>query len=255
MKAKLTGKNLHDITPLLRERGFELVDTGFDLVIPHGGDGALLGAERDFPGTPKLPIRDGRTAPLCADHSYERQIDDFLSGKTHKSVMPKLIGSIKNARVTALNDIFIHNADRVSAVRYRVWINDTLYVAEVVGDGVGVATVHGSTAYYRSITHSIFRVGIGLAFSNTTEPITHLVLPEDSEIKIEITRGPAIMVADNAPERIRLKNNDVITIRKHDVTTEVYGLNNFMCPKCRLLRHPNQDPYLNSQINFLAEKL
>ena len=255
MKAKLTGKNLHDIAPLLQKKGFELVDADFELVIPHGGDGALLGAERDFPGIPKLPIRDGRTAPLCADHSYERQIDDFLAGKSRKSIMPKLCGQTGDGQVFALNDIFIHNADRVSAVRYRVWIDDTLYVAEVVGDGVGVATVHGSTAYYRSITHSIFRVGIGLAFSNTTEPITHLVLPEDSEIKIEITRGPAIMVADNSPERIRLKNNDVVSIRRHEESAVVYGLNNFMCPKCRLLRHPNHDPYLNSQINFLAEKL
>ncbi|MDD3118780.1 MAG: hypothetical protein PHQ27_06360, partial [Victivallales bacterium] len=91
--------------------------------------------------------------------------------------------------------------------------------------------------------------------SNTTEPTTHLVLPEQSVIKIEITRGPAIMVADNSPERVRLKNGDIVTIRKHCDVAEVYGLNNFMCPKCRLLRHPNHDPHLNSWINFLAEKL
>ena len=255
MRAKLAGKNLPDIAPLLRCKGFELVNENFDLVIPHGGDGALLGAERDYPGIPKLPLRDGRTAPLCPDHSYESQIDDFLAGKTRKSIMPKLVGEAKENRVFALNDIFIHNVDRVSAVRYRVWIDEVMYVAEVVGDGVGVATVHGSTAYYRSITHSIFRVGIGLAFSNTTEPTTHLVLPDESIIKIEITRGPAIMVADNSSERIHLKNGDSVTIRKHSAPAEVYGLNNFMCPKCRLLRHPNHDPHLNTWINFFAEKL
>mgnify|MGYP001329944107 CR=1 FL=1 len=255
MKIKLVGKNLHDIMPLLSERGFELADTDFDLIIPHGGDGALLGAERDYPGIPKLPIRDDRTAPLCSDHDYVRQLDDFMAGRTRKTIMTKLAGSCENGMVLGLNDIFIHNADRVSAVRYRVWIDDELYVAEVVGDGVGVATVHGSTAYYRSITHSIFRVGIGMAFSNTTEPTTHLVLPEESVIRIEITRGPAIMVADNSHERLKLKNGDFVTICRHVQPATVYGLNNFMCPKCRLLRHPNHNPYLNSQINLLAEKL
>ncbi|MDD3119150.1 MAG: hypothetical protein PHQ27_08235, partial [Victivallales bacterium] len=148
MKVKLTGKNLHDVIPLLRRKGLEPVDEGFELVISHGGDGALLGAERDFPGLPKLPLRDNRTAPLCPDHVYERQIDDFLAGRTRKSLMTKLVGEFNESRVLALNDIFIHNVDRVSAVRYRVWIDDVMYVAEVVGDGVGVATVHGSTAYY-----------------------------------------------------------------------------------------------------------
>jgi len=255
MRVKLVGKNLEDIVPLLVHHGIELVDHDFELVIPHGGDGALLGAERDFPGVPKFPIRDGRTAPLCACHSYEDQIHDFLAGKLKRSAMTKLVGTCPAGQTIGLNDIFIHNADRVSAVRYRVWINDELYVAEVVGDGVGVATVHGSTAYYRSITHSIFRVGIGLAFNNSTEPTNHLVLPDDSVIRIEITRGPAIMVADNSPELLSLYQGDQIVIQRAADPAVVYGLSNFMCPKCRLLRHPNQDPFLNSNINFLSDKL
>lgn len=255
MNAKLVGKNLHDIAPLLGASGFTLDDECFELVIPHGGDGALLGAERDYPGIPKFPIRDGRTAPLCSDHCYARQIDDFLAGKLKKSLMTKLSAGCPAGNLVALNDIFIHNADRVSAVRYRVWIDDELYVAEVVGDGVGVSTVHGSTAYYRSITHSIFRVGIGLAFNNSTEPTNHLVLSEDSVIRIEIVRGPAILLADNSPMRLRLKRGDQIIIRKHPEAAVVYGLANFMCPKCRLLRHPNHDPFLNSNINFLSECL
>jgi len=255
MRIKLVGKNLPDIIPLLQQRGFELADHDFELVISHGGDGALLGAERDFPGIPKFPIRDWRTAPLCSCHSYEQQLDDFLAGKLKRAAMTKLNGSCPNGQIRGLNDIFIHNADRGSAVRYRVWINDELYVAEVVGDGVGVATVHGSTAYYRSITHSIFRVGIGLAFNNSTEPTNHLVLPEDSVIRIEITRGPAVLIADNSQDQLPLNQGDQIIIRRAPEPAIVYGLSNFMCPKCRLLRHPNQDPFLNSNINFLSDKL
>jgi len=255
MKVKLTGKNLEDIRPLLEAEGYEIVDNDFELVIPHGGDGALLGAERDYPGIPKFPLRDDRTAKLCREHSYQKQLAMLAQGKLKKSLMTKLKATCPYGEFLALNDVFIHNADRVSAVRYRVWIDNVLYVAEIVGDGVGVATVHGSTAYYRSITHSIFRVGIGLAFNNSTEPTNHLVLPENSVIKIEIVRGPAILVADNAPERYELNEGDQIVISKHDEDAVVYGLSNVMCPKCRLLRHPNHDPFLNSNINFLSKIL
>ena len=54
---------------------------------------------------------------------------------------------------------------------------------------------------YQSITHSIFRVGIGLAFSNSTEEVSHLVLSESSVIEIEVVRGPGILIADNSPVR------------------------------------------------------
>ena len=49
MKIKLVGKNLEDIRPLLSRYGFEEAEREFELVIAHGGDGALLGAEREAP--------------------------------------------------------------------------------------------------------------------------------------------------------------------------------------------------------------
>lgn len=246
MKIALEGKNLHDIRSLLEAENFEIVKDGSpELVVAYGGDGALLGAERKYPGIPKLPIRDSRTAPHCKKHSPEKQIASFLDGSISKSELIKVSGCCNDCKLLAINDIFIHNLDPVSAVRYRVWINDELYANEIVGDGVGIATVHGSTAYYRSITHSIFRIGIGLAFSNSTEVVNHLVLPEDSIIRIKITRGPAMLVADNAPERLELTENDEIILQKAQEKAVVYGLADFMCQKCRLLRHPTKYPFKN----------
>ena len=122
-------------------------------------------------------------------------------------------------------------------MRYDVRIDGELYGQEIVGDGVGVSTVHGSTAYYRSITHSIFRTGIGLAFSNSTELVNHLVLPEDSVINIKIIRGPGELTADNAPEMPLVKDGSECEIRMSDLKAEMAGLNFFMCPECRRLRH------------------
>jgi len=237
------GRYLEDIRPLLEKSGFLFSMKNPELIVTHGGDGALLGAERKYPGIPKFPIRDKRTAPLCAEHSYEKQTAMLKSGKLEKSKLIKIAGFFKDKSISGINDIFIHNLKHVSALRYKVWIDNELYADEIVGDGVGVSTVHGSTAYYRSITHSVFRVGIGLAFSNSTELTNHLVLPEDSEIKIRITRGPAVLVSDNSPESFELGEGDEVIVRKINEKAEIIGLDIFMCPECRLLRHPKSRPF------------
>lgn len=243
MKIKLLGKNLEDIRPLLSDYGLEECDIRPELVIAHGGDGTLLQAEREYPGIPKLPIRDAATAPRCPDHAGMRQLEALLGGRSRLSVLPKLAGLVHGRKLLAINDVFIHNRDRVNALRYRVRIDQELYANEIVGDGVGLASVHGSTAYYRSITHSIFRVGIGLAFSNSTEEVSHLVLSAASRVEIEIVRGPGVVVADNSPELIEVDAGDHIELCQTEETARIYGLADFMCPKCRALRHPNKLPF------------
>jgi len=242
MRIKLVGKNLDDIKPLLPGYGLEVVENDFELVICHGGDGAMLGAEREYPGVPKLPIRDSRTAPLCPQHGYEAQLTDFVE---HRRLfrLPKIVGRCGDQVIYGVNDCFLHNSERSSALRYRVYIDDKLYANSVVGDGVGLASVHGSTAYYRSITHSLFRVGVGLAFSNSTEEINHLVLSEKSLVRIEIFRGPGVLVADNDPKQIFVGEGDVVELRQSDQVAQIYNLDNFMCDLCRMLRHTDRLNY------------
>ncbi len=243
MRIRLVGKNLDDIRPLLARYGMEESGEAPELIVAHGGDGALLGAERDYPGVPKLPIRDAGTAPLCELHSCESQLADFRAGRTVLVHLPKVAGETGGRVATALNDVFLHNLDRASALRYRVRIDGELYANEVVGDGVGISSVHGSTAYYRSITHSIFRVGIGLAFSNSTEEVSHLVLDPGSTVEIEVVRGPGILIADNSPDRFTVYEHDVVRLFQSEERAAIYGLGNFMCPACRQLRHPNKLPF------------
>ncbi len=241
MKIKIIGRlAATKLLPLLQPYNCELVEKNPQLIITYGGDGTLLGAERDYPGVAKLPLRP---SALCPVHNIQKQLSDFFSAPPPLTELIKLRGTAKGKTLLAINDIFIHNLDPVSAVRYRVWIDNQLYANEIVGDGVGVSTVHGSTAYYRSITHSIFRTGIGLAFCNSTEVVNHLVLPENSIVRVQIVRGPAVLVADNAPERLEMHEGDEAIIDKSSQTARIYGLNNFMCPHCRALRHPNKNPF------------
>ncbi|MCQ2378311.1 MAG: hypothetical protein MJ016_03740 [Victivallaceae bacterium] len=240
MKIKLLGKNLDDVRPLLKRYGFEESEN-FEMIVTYGGDGALLGAERDFPGVPKLPLRDAATARPCPAHDPEKRLQDFLL-RRELVRLPKLCGSFRDRSVVGINDLILYNGDRLSALRYRVKIDGELYASEIVGDGAVLASVHGSTAYYRSITHSIFRVGLGLAFSNSTEEINHLVLGEDSVVEIEVLRGPAILAADNAPCRIEIPEHGVVTLRQSADEAQIFNLKEFMCPVCRMLRHPDKHP-------------
>ncbi len=240
MKVLLSGKNLEDVIPLLDAYDAEIVTNNPDIIICHGGDGALLGAERDYPGIPKFPIRDAATAPVCPEHNCLNRLESLFKDQAKLTELIKLSGAVGDQELISTNDIFIHNHERVSALRYRVWIDDELYAREIVGDGVGMATPHGSTAYYRSITHSTFRVGLGLAFSNSTEVVNHLVIPDNSIVRIRILRGPAIMVGDNSPIQLRLEEGDEACIRKTTDRAVILGLEEFMCRRCRQLRHKDK---------------
>ncbi len=237
MKIRLLGKNLDDIRPLLRELGFEETTGECELIVTHGGDGALLGAEREFPGVPKLPLRDAATARPCPEHDARTRLEKFLRERPEPVKLPKLEGCFEGHALYGINDVFLHRALPTSALRYRVSIDGEPFGEEIVGDGVGLSSVHGSTAYYRSITHSIFRVGVGLSFSNSTEEVDHMVLAPDSTVNIRVTRGPAVLVADNTPRGIDVAEGGTVEMRQTGKFAYVYDLAGFMCPACRALRH------------------
>ncbi len=237
-KILILGRNLDELYGLLTKYPVKLVTDDPDIIITYGGDGALLGAERDFPGIPKYPLRDDGMNPKCEKHTNEYILNALFAGRLKSNKLFKLTGLAKgHAPLFALNDIIVHNADPRSAVRYKITINDKHFPQQIVGDGLVVSTPFGSTAYYRSITHSTFNVGIGLAFNNSTEPLHHMVISEDSKIKVNITRGPAILLADNKHEFIKIDAGAFVTIYKTNDAVEVFGLDIFRCEECRLKRN------------------
>ena len=240
MKIKLAGKNLEDIRMLLPRFGLEEDDSAFEMIICHGGDGALLGAEREYPGVLKFPVRDAATAPTCKQHLLEERLAGLASGAQKVTELPKLSGSWDGKQIFGINDIFIHNKICCGALRYKVSIDGEVYTPEIVGDGVGMATVHGSTAYFRSITRTVFRTGLGLAFSNAAAEISHLVLPESSVVEIEILRGPGLLIADNSPVS-EVAEGTKITLSLSQEKARVCGIEEFMCPCCRKLRHRREN--------------
>lgn len=215
LKVRLYGRNKTDLLSHLSEFGLEIDEESPDVIISYGGDGTLLSAEREWPGVPKVALRDSRGCHVCSHHSNETILRHLAEGHLKRTEFIKLRAETKSESLLCLNDAIIHNARFNAGVRYRVWIDDEPYGSdEIIGDGLVVSTPFGASAYYRSITRSIFRVGIGLAFNNSIEPINHLVLHQNSIIRIRIIRGPAMLGIDNSPEHVHLAQEDEVTVFK-----------------------------------------
>lgn len=233
MKRVLTiGKELPIINALVQQSGLTLVDDQPEVIITHGGDGYLLEAERRYPGIPKLPIRYNSICKTCVDHDTTHAIKALAAGTISHNLVRKLETTSQGNQQLALNEISLHHQQPIQAIRFRVQINDEPHIEEVIGDGLIVATPFGSQAYYRSITKSTFRLGIGLAYNNTTEAIDHMVVRDTDQIKVTISRGPAYLLADNDPHFQSLEAGQSIIIKQSADIATILGLDHFRCPDC-----------------------
>lgn len=217
MKVLIFGDNMQDIMPLVKEIGFQITEKNPDAILSYGGDGTLMHAEYAFPGIPKLLLRGSKICKRCSALSNEEVLKRYAAGTYTIQKRMKLEVSVNLVAQYGINDIAVHNKDHRHAMRYRLWVNNRSIVSahdEIIGDGIIIATPFGSTGYYRSITDSFFEIGIGLAFNNSTEQVDHVVLSDESEIKLKIVRGPAIVYTDNQEKTSTLSEGDEVIVRK-----------------------------------------
>ena len=232
MKVLTIGRDLEIINTLLAQEGLTVTIEEPEVIITHGGDGYLLEAERIYPGIPKLPIRRNSICKTCINHDTTHAIKALARGTISRTAITKLEAATQERTLLALNEFSLYHAKPTQAVRFSVQINDEAHVEQAIGDGVVVATPFGSHAYYRSITNSTFRVGIGIAFNNTTEPVDHTVIRASDTIKLTIIRGPAYLLYDNDPLLLTLKDGEVITIKESQHKAVLLGIDHFRCPDC-----------------------
>ena len=216
-----------------------------DIVFCLGGDGSLLGAEHLFPGVVKIPIRSEKRYFKCEKHkviNVINRVGEILERKVNVRPLslPKIecykkgVERVRDNLAIGVNDITIRNSDQRTALRFNVYINDVRYnIDPIVGDGIVASTPFGSSGYCRSITKALFNVGFGIAFNNTSEPIDHLVISDDCEIKVEVKRGIGEVTADNNPGSLKIEKGDVFIIKKHLDPCRVYCLDNLYCCDCK----------------------
>ncbi len=204
------------VKKVLTEEGFDVVDENPDFVVCYGGDGTVLFGEREYPEVPKLILKTSR---VCRPYDYDpKKLREYLkkikSGDYQIHSEMKLETTAKGKKLVGLNEIQIHLKLPIYAVRFSFSVNGTKY-DELIGDGVIVSTPFGATGYYKATGGEFFEKGIGISFNNLhNRNESSLVVPEDSVIRLTITRGPAWLLADNNEDFIALDAENSVKIQK-----------------------------------------
>ncbi|MBN1517165.1 NAD(+)/NADH kinase [Candidatus Sumerlaeota bacterium] len=240
MKVHIIGQDVANLRAAMEQTGIEIAPPDqADVMICHGGDGTLIGAERDFPGIPKVPIRNDHNCVKCPRHETQAILERLKSGALERSVLRKVQMRWKDHVKLAVNEVGLHMANPASATRFYLSVNGELYVPhEIIGDGLVVATPFGSTAYFRSITRGTFKAGLGLAIVNSVEPVEWAVLDVADRLSVQITRGPALLLADNDPEQWELHENDRLEIGMAEEPYTILGLDALRCKQCVVAGRP-----------------
>ncbi len=235
MNVLLFGAESEALRPALkRHAALNEVKANPDVIVCYGGDGTLLTAELQWPSIPKVPIRNSRRGHRMMPIPPETVIEGLAEGSLKESEFIKLRCIVRppdteefRHRLLAMNEFNAHYGRANSAIRFRLWVDDEPFQegAEFIGDGFLVATPFGSTAYYLQITRGIFYSGLGIAFKFTGELINHLVVPESAVIRAEITRGPATLAYDNAPDTVTLETGTNLVIDKDPNSARILTVN------------------------------
>ena len=207
-----------EVKKVLARAGFELVEENPDFVVCYGGDGTVLFGEREFPEIPKLIIKTSRACRMYdyAIDNLSELLSKIKAGDYQIHTEMKLETEAKGEKLVGLNEIQVHPKLPIYAVRFSLSVDGKEY-NELIGDGVIVATTFGSTAYYKATGGESFEEGIGISFNNLHYGnVESLVVPEDSTVKLTVTRGPAWLLADNNEDFVELNAGDTVKIRKSE---------------------------------------
>jgi len=221
----LFGSQAHTLAKKVSQHeSLVVVEQDPDVIVCYGGDGTLLAAELRWPGVPKVPVLNSRRGRRCIPHPAHEVLHGLATHQLVSNHYMKIEGEVHSGGkrihpepLVALNEFNVHMGHINSAVRFQLWLNGDPYDSgiELLGDGFVVCTPFGSTAYFAQITRGIFTQGIGVAFKSTNAHVDHIVVPDTTECRLQITRGPAVLAFDSADEYVRIEEGDEVLVRKH----------------------------------------
>ena len=197
-------------------------DHKLNLVISYGGDGSLLGADRDYPNLPKLPIRSSKICNHCySADNLENILESIKLGQIKPKSHIRLMAQFGKHKLQALNEINIKCTHPNLALRFSYSIDDQDFPNNIA-DGLIIATPFGSTAYFKSITGTIFSQGIGVAVNNSVNPVPANISNQETVISVTIDREQAFLSADNNPKIYTLKPGNKVVIKKSLQSSQIY---------------------------------
>ena len=163
----------------------------------------------------------------CLNKNKENLLDLIKNNKFKITEHSKIEGKVKNKKFIAINDIVVRNKFANKALRFEISIDGKKLKEEIIGDGIVVSTVFGSTGYFKSITRKTFKKGIGLVFNNSMKYLKPLILKDKQKIKLTVTRGVAEVAYDNEPQILYLSEGETVEVKKNKgiaKTIEIKGL-------------------------------
>jgi NAD+ kinase len=197
-----------------------------DLVLVVGGDGTMLGVGRQLArhGVPLIGINQGRLGfitDIPLDH-FRATLTPMLRGEyeeDHRSLMHARV--VRDGHCVfdalAMNDVVVNRGATSGMVELRVEV-DGHFVANQRADGLIVATPTGSTAYALSaggpLLHPSNPGWVLVPIAPHTLSNRPIVLPDASEIAIEVVSGRDASANFDMQSLASLLRGDRITVRR-----------------------------------------
>ncbi len=195
-----------------------------DAIVVLGGDGLMMRAANAYPGVPLLGINFGNVGflALVERRDWKRAIDALLSnnftvqeGATLKAELIR--GSHVRLMGSAINDVVVRSGTRMVDVEIYI---DGSYVNTYPGDGMIVATPHGSTAYCMAAGGPILTAGVrGFAIVPISchSPIrTPFVVSEEATIEIVVANDHDSSLILDGNEQLKLMHGDNVRVTRGD---------------------------------------
>jgi NAD+ kinase len=225
----LQKKDINRLKKLLLKKGFIISAYKPDIIVSFGGDGTFLSCERNYPGVPKILLRNTGEKTKEVDIALEEfptALDKIKKGMYKIAEFIKVEAVFNNKRLVGLNEVQIRNKLPLEALRFSVKINGKI-IENVVADGIIVATPFGSTGYFSSAGGKEFKRGLGICLNNPYYPREKkkkcMIVDEKKKIYVKINYGDAYLAADNNRNVVSLKAGDEVVIRKSEEKARVIG--------------------------------
>jgi len=226
----LPKKEVNAIKKLLLKKGFIVSAFKPDIIVSYGGDGTFLSCERNYPGVPKILLRNAgektKDIDVCLSE-FERVIEKVRKGFYKIVEFYKVEAIYNNKKLIGLNEVQIRNKLPIEALRFNLKVERKV-IENIVADGVVVATPFGSTAYFLSVGGRKFKKGLGICLNNPYYPRDKskkcMIVNEKKKIYVKINYGDAYLAADNNRSVVNLRVGDEVTIRKSDEKAKVIVL-------------------------------
>jgi len=199
-----------------------------DLGIVIGGDGTMLGIGRQMAryALPLIGINQGRLGFITDSpiQSYQDVLQPMLQGNYQTEDRSLLQAHVvRDQRVVfsalAMNDVVVNRGGTSGMVELRVEV-DGRYVSTQRADGLIIGTPTGSTAYSLSVGGPLMHPSIGGWVMAPIAPHTlsnrPIVLPESSEISIEIVAGRYVSANFDMQSLAELMLGDKIKVQRSE---------------------------------------